>query len=64
MSHKGYLGVGGGQINWDRIGTDTAVWFQSLTAHFSNQHIFSVLGIPATSGLVKTSSQMRGYGEN
>jgi hypothetical protein len=48
MSHKGYLG---GQINWDKIGTDTAIWFQSLTSHFSPHGIFSFLGIEATSGL-------------
>jgi uncharacterized membrane protein (Fun14 family) len=50
MAHKGYLGAQS-QIDWTRIGADTAAWFQSVAAHFSNQHIFSVLGIPATSGL-------------
>jgi uncharacterized membrane protein (Fun14 family) len=49
MAHKGY--VGNTEINWDRIGTDTMTWFQSVAAQFSNQHIFGVLGIPATSGL-------------
>jgi uncharacterized membrane protein (Fun14 family) len=47
MSHKGYLG---GQVNWDRIGNDTAVTFHGLYNQFSSQHIFGVLGIPATSG--------------
>jgi uncharacterized membrane protein (Fun14 family) len=49
MSHKGYLG--NAQIDWTHIGNDTAAWFQNLVVHFSNQHIFGVLGIPATSGL-------------
>jgi uncharacterized membrane protein (Fun14 family) len=49
MSHKGYLG--NAQIDWDKIGTDIMAWFQSVAAHFSSQHIFGVLGIPATSGL-------------
>jgi hypothetical protein len=50
MAHRGYLGAQS-QISWDRIGTDTATWFQSIAAHFSGQHIFAVLGIPVTSGL-------------
>jgi uncharacterized membrane protein (Fun14 family) len=49
MSNKGYLG--NAQIDWTRIGNDTAVSLQNLVAQFSNQHIFGVLGIPATSGL-------------
>jgi uncharacterized membrane protein (Fun14 family) len=48
MSNKGYLG---GQIDWTRIGNDTAAYFQSLITQFSSQHILGVLGIPATSGL-------------
>jgi uncharacterized membrane protein (Fun14 family) len=49
MANKGYLG--NVQIDWTRIGNDTAVSLQNLVAQFSNQHIFGVLGIPATSGL-------------
>jgi uncharacterized membrane protein (Fun14 family) len=49
MANKGYLG--NAQIDWTRVGNDTAVSLQNLVAQFSNQHIFGVLGIPATSGL-------------
>jgi uncharacterized membrane protein (Fun14 family) len=49
MSNKWYLG--NAQIDWTRIGNDTAVSLQNLVAQFSNQHIFGLLGIPATSGL-------------
>ena len=48
MAHKGYMS---GQINWDKIGTDTMAWFQSLATQFSPHGIFSFLGIEATSGL-------------
>jgi uncharacterized membrane protein (Fun14 family) len=40
-----------GQVDWDRVGSDTMAWFQSLSAHASGSHIFGTLGIPATSGL-------------
>jgi uncharacterized membrane protein (Fun14 family) len=49
MSNKGYLG--NVQIDWTCIGNDTAVSLHNLVAQFSNQHIFGLLGIPATSGL-------------
>jgi hypothetical protein len=49
MANKGYLG--NAQMDWTRIGNDTAASFQSLVTQFSSQHIFGVLGIPATSGL-------------
>jgi hypothetical protein len=49
MSNKGYLG--NAQVDWTRIGNDTAVYFQNIVTFFSSQHIFGVLGIPATSGL-------------
>jgi uncharacterized membrane protein (Fun14 family) len=40
-----------GQIDWNRVGNDTMVWLQSLSAQLSSSHIFGTLGIPATSGL-------------
>ena len=40
-----------GQVDWDRVGNDTMVWFQSLSAQVSSLHIFGTLGIPTTSGL-------------
>jgi len=40
-----------GQVDWDRVGSDTMTWFQSLSAQVSSSHIFGILGIPATSGL-------------
>ena len=40
-----------GQVDWNRVGNDTMVWLQSLSAQVSNSHIFGTLGIPATSGL-------------
>jgi hypothetical protein len=49
MSNKGYLG--NAQIDWTRIGNDTATYFQSIITQFSSQHILEVLGIPFTSGL-------------
>ena len=48
MSTKGYLG--NDQINWDRVGNDTSVAFQHLYTFFSSQHIFTTLGVPATTG--------------
>ena len=39
-----------GQVDWNRMGNDTMVWLQSLSAVFS-LHILGTLGIPATSGL-------------
>jgi uncharacterized membrane protein (Fun14 family) len=50
MANKGYLG--NAQINWDRIGNDTALAFQGIYTEFSSQHIFGALGIPTTSGFV------------
>jgi hypothetical protein len=38
-----------GQVDWNRVGNDSMVWLQSLSAQVS--HIFGMLGIPATSGL-------------
>jgi hypothetical protein len=49
MTNKGYLGSA--QVDWARIGNDTAAYFQNIITQFSSQHIFGVLGIPATSGL-------------
>jgi len=40
-----------GQVDWNRVGNDTLVWFQSLSAQVSSSHIFGMFGIPATSGL-------------
>ena len=40
-----------GQVDWNRVGNDTMVWLQSLSAQVSSSHIFATLGIPATSGL-------------
>src|SRR5499433_1510477 len=40
-----------GQVDWNRVGNDTMIWFQSLSAQASSSHIFGTLGIPATSGL-------------
>jgi hypothetical protein len=40
-----------GQIDWNRVGNDTMVWLQSLSAQVSSTHIFGTLGIPAASGL-------------
>jgi hypothetical protein len=40
-----------GQVDWNRVGNDSIVWLQSLSAQVSSSHIFDTLGIPATSGL-------------
>jgi hypothetical protein len=40
-----------GQVDWNRVGNDTMVWLQSLSAQVSSSHILGTLGIPATSGL-------------
>ena len=40
-----------GQVDWNRVGNDSMVWLQSLSAQVSSSHIFVTLGIPATSGL-------------
>jgi uncharacterized membrane protein (Fun14 family) len=40
-----------GPVDWSRVGNDTMVGFQSLSAQVSSSHIFGTLGIPATSGL-------------
>jgi uncharacterized membrane protein (Fun14 family) len=40
-----------GQVDWNRVGNDTMVWLQSLSAQVSSSHVFATLGIPATSGL-------------
>ena len=40
-----------GQVDWNRVGSDTMTWFQSFSAQVSSSHIFGILGIPATSGL-------------
>ena len=40
-----------GQVDWNRVGNDTMVWFQSHSAQVSSSHIFGTLGIPVTSGL-------------
>jgi uncharacterized membrane protein (Fun14 family) len=40
-----------GQVDWNRVGNDTMVWFHSLSAQVSSSHILGTLGIPATSGL-------------
>ena len=40
-----------GQVDWNRVGNDIIVWFQSLSAQGSSTHILETLGIPATSGL-------------
>jgi uncharacterized membrane protein (Fun14 family) len=40
-----------GQVDWNRVGNDTMVWFQSLSAQVFGSHSFGTLGIPATSGL-------------
>lgn len=60
-ANKGYLGVHT-QINWDRIGNDTATAFQHLYTQFSSQHIFAALGVPATTGFAAgiTIGLMRG----
>ena len=50
MANKGYIGNGQTEINWDRVGNDTAVAFQNLYTQFSSQHIFAALGVPATTG--------------
>ena len=40
-----------GQVDWNRVGNDTMVWLQSLSAQVSSSHIFGTLGILATIGL-------------
>src|ERR1700739_3075526 len=40
-----------GQVDLNRVGNDTMVWFQSLSTQVSSSHIFGTLGIPATTGL-------------
>jgi len=40
-----------GQVDWNRLGNDTMMWLQSLSAQVSSSHILGTLGIPATSGL-------------
>jgi hypothetical protein len=40
-----------GQGDWNRVGNDTMIWLQSLSAQVSSAHILGTLGIPATSGL-------------
>src|SRR5215469_1117532 len=40
-----------GQLDWSRVGNDTMVWLQSLSAQVSSSHILGTLGIPTTSGL-------------
>jgi uncharacterized membrane protein (Fun14 family) len=40
-----------GQVDWNRVASDTIAWFQSLSAQVSSSHILVTLGIPATSGL-------------
>jgi uncharacterized membrane protein (Fun14 family) len=40
-----------GQVDWSRVGNDTMVWLQSLSAQVSSPHILGTSGIPATSGL-------------
>jgi len=37
--------------DWNRVGNDTMVWLQSLSAQVSSSDILGTLGIPATSGL-------------
>lgn len=59
MANKGYLG--NAQIDWTRIGNDTAASFQGLYTQFSSQHVFGALGIPATSGRVKVDQVERSY---
>jgi uncharacterized membrane protein (Fun14 family) len=49
MANNGYLGKA--EIDWNRIGTDAMGWLNGIVEQFSNQHIFTALGIPATSGL-------------
>jgi uncharacterized membrane protein (Fun14 family) len=41
MAHKGYLG--NVQIDWTRIGNDTAASFQNLVAQFSDYKIYDQL---------------------
>ncbi|MGA9151535.1 MAG: FUN14 domain-containing protein [Candidatus Nitrosopolaris sp.] len=40
-----------GEVDWNRVGNDSIVWLQSLSAQVFSSHIFGTLGIPATSGL-------------
>ena len=40
-----------GQVDWNRVGNDSMVWMQSLSAQVFSSHILGTLGIPATSGL-------------
>ncbi len=40
-----------GQVDWNRVGSDTMAWLQSLSAQVSSSHIFGTLGIPTISGL-------------
>jgi uncharacterized membrane protein (Fun14 family) len=40
-----------GQVDWNRVGNDSIVWLQSLSAQVSSSHIYGTLGIPTTSGL-------------
>ena len=32
-----------GQVDWNKVGNDTVVWLQSLSAQVSSSHIFGTL---------------------